>query len=326
MLPGAALALAAAAAAAGIHVIAPALSASLVAIVFGILATNLTSRRGGVPPRFSPGLDYAGRTLLRLGVVLLGLQLLLSDILALGWRTLAGLVLVVGGTFLGTVALGRRWRIDTDQTLLIAGGFSICGAAAVGGVESVLRRGSREKAAAAVALVVAFGTLMIVLMPLLVALVGLDPTAAGTWIGASVHEVAQVVAAGSMVSPDALRVAVVVKLARVLLLTPVLALLALRERRQDRSLEGQRPPLVPGFVVAFAAMVALRSLVTLPAPVLEVASQLQAWALTAAMFALGTNVHVAHLRSLGLRPVALAASATVLVTALGAATALLAGR
>ncbi|MFT4109460.1 MAG: putative sulfate exporter family transporter [Propionicimonas sp.] len=315
-------------AAIGVGQLVPGLSAMLVAILLGALVANVASLWGGLPAALEPGLAFASRRLLRLGVVLLGLQLVLGDIAALGWPIVLGVVAIVGGTMGGTLLVGRWLRVDASQALLIAGGFSICGAAAVAGVDGVLARRKDAETATAVALVVLFGTVMIAVMPTLAGLLGLNPRTAGIWTGASVHEVAQVVAAAGIIGPEALRVAVVVKLARVLMLAPVLGVVSWRQRaelaaapRTDRAL----PPLVPLFVAGFVAMVVVRSLGVLPDGVLDAAKAAETWLLAAAMFALGTSVHWRVLRRAGGRPVLLAGLATLIVTCIGAAVAALAG-
>ncbi|MGC3954483.1 MAG: putative sulfate exporter family transporter [Propionicimonas sp.] len=141
----------------------PTVSAMLVAILLGALLGNLIP--GGIPARLSPGLAVASRRLLRLGVVLLGLQLVLGDIAGLGWPVVVGVLVVVSGTYLVTLLIGRLLGIADTQTMLVASGFSICGAAAVAGMEGVLPRRKDEEVATAIALVVVFGTLMIAVMP-----------------------------------------------------------------------------------------------------------------------------------------------------------------
>jgi len=326
--PGLVLSIAGAGLAIGINQMLPGVSAMLVAILLGAALVNVAGLRGGIPVSLLPGLNVASRRLLRLGVVLLGLQLVLSDIAALGWPMVLGVVAIVGGTMGATLLMGRWMRVDPSQSLLIAGGFSICGAAAVAGVDGVLAKRKDTETATAVALVVIFGTVMIAVMPTLTRLLGLDAHTAGLWTGASVHEVAQVVAAAGIIGPEALKVAVVVKLARVLMLAPVLAVISWRQRAQiaasprtDRKL----PPLVPLFVAGFVAMVALRSLDVVPTPVLDSARISETWLLGAAMFALGTSVHWPVLKRAGGRPVLLAGLATLVVTALGGVVAALAG-
>ncbi len=216
-----ALGLAAVGVATSVRPRAPALGPLLLAILAGRAWRNLAP----VPERLTPGVAFAAKPVLRAGIVLLGLQLLLSDVLALGPGVIALVVGVVGVTFAATLAIGRALRLPWDLTALVASGFSICGAAAVAAADSVVRA-RREMAATAIGLVVLFGTLMIPLMPLLTGALGLDERTAGLWIGASTHEVAQVVAAGGLVGGAALSVAVTVKLARVVMLAPVMTALA----------------------------------------------------------------------------------------------------
>lgn len=217
-------------------------------------------------------------------------------------------------------------KVAPGQRLLIACGFSICGAAAVAAVDGVADV-DEEEVASSVALVVLFGTAMIPVIPLLSRLAGLSEHQAGLWAGGSIHEVAQVVAAGGLVSAGALATAVVVKLARVLMLAPVLTLLAIRRRRSHGGgrAGAHRPPLVPLFVVAFLACAVLRTTGRVPSWALSGAHVAQTALLTAAMFALGCGVHVASLRRLGGRPLALAFLSPVVVATIALAGALLAG-
>ena len=132
----------------------------------------------------------------------------------------------------------------------------------------------------------------------------------GGWV---IHEVAQVVAAGGAIGGGALAAAVVVKLARVSMLAPVMAVLSVRQRRLSAGADVKRPPLIPVFVLAFLACVVLRSTGVLPAAVLADAKLVQTALLTAAMFALGAGVHVATIRKVGARPFLLATVSTVWV-------------
>ena len=329
LAPGLLLALAVGAGVVVLSRVVPAVSPLLVAILLGALAANSVEAR----PTLAPGLAVASRRVLRIGVVLLGLQLSLHDITGLGGGVLVLVVVVVTGGVLGTLVIGRLLGVPPMQRLLVACGFSICGAAAVAAVEGVVEA-EEEDTAAAVAMVVAFGTVMIALVPALSAGLGLAPHAAGVLAGASIHEVAQVVAAGGVIGGGALAVAVVVKLARVLLLAPVLAVVSLQRRAAgtpESSAPGQpgaagrRPPLVPLFAVGFIAAVAVRSTAPLPQGVLHLAASAQVLALAAAMFALGCGVRVRTLRRLGARPLLLGALSTVLVGSIATAGALLVG-
>ena len=288
----------------------PGVSALIVAIVLGIALTNVVQ----LPDSVSPGITFAAKKLLRLGIVFLGLKLVISDIVSLGVPMLAVIVCIVVGGILGTVAIGRALKMRPAQVLLIACGFSICGAAAVAGVEGVTDS-DEEDVVTAVALVVIFGTLMIPVIPLLGPLFGMDAETNGLWAGGAIHEIAQVVAAGGVIGSGALAVAVIVKLARVLMLAPVVAALSVRQRRAGiaEAADGKRPPIVPLFIIGFLAMIVLRSLVDLPSAVVEGGDLMQTALLAAAMFGLGCGVKVRNLIGVGIRPFVLAVGSTVWV-------------
>ncbi len=294
-------------------------SGLVIAIVVGIVWRNSAPW----PQALAPGVAVAAKPVLRVGIVLLGLQLLIGDVRGLGVWVIVGVTAAVGLTFWATMAVGRRLGLSPNQRLLVASGFSICGAAAVAGTDAVTDSEERE-VATAVAMVVVFGTAMIPLMPALGALSGFTPEQTGLLIGLSTHEVAQVVAAGGIAGSGALAVAVTVKLARVLFLVPVLAGIAWSRRRGEAASgtavgaeQKKRPPLVPLFVLGFIACVALRSTGVLPEPALEAAHLLQTLALSTAMFALGLNVHVKALLEVGGRPVALSAVSTLVIVLIG---------
>ena len=229
LLPGLGIAAAATAIAWPISLLAPVLSPLLIAIVLGIVVGNVLPQ---LPQVVRPGLDFAAKPLLRLGIVALGAQVVLGDILELGWLVLVLAAVVVATGIISGMVLARPFKVDSNLALLIGCGFGICGAAAVAGVESTLKA-KKEDVAAAIGLVVLFGTLMIALIPALSAAFGLAPETAGMWGGASTHEVAQVVAIGGIIGPAALQVAVLVKLSRVIMLAPTVAVLSMTMRRSE---------------------------------------------------------------------------------------------
>ncbi|QQM53995.1 YeiH family protein [Rhodococcus pyridinivorans] len=292
----------------------PAVNPMLIAIVLGALVANLVP----VPAWIGPGVDFSTKRLLRLGIAVLGLQLVFHDILTLGWGVIALVVVIVAAGITGTMYLGRVLGLSWTQRVLISCGFSICGAAAVAAADGVVDA-KRKEVITSIALVVVFGTLMIPGIPLLVGVLGMDDLQSGILAGGSIHEVAQVVAAGGMIGGGTLAVATVVKLARVLMLAPVMAYLGVVRRRRSRETGvhedtvGRQPPLVPVFVIGFLAAVAVRSSGLLPDVVLEHAALVQSALLTTAMFGLGLGVRVGLLRSIGLRPFVLAASSTLWV-------------
>lgn len=271
------------------------LSGLVVAVVLGMALANL----GGDRPALAPGLQFASRQLLRAGVVLLGLRLSLGDVGDLGGPTLALVVVVVLVTFFGTQLLGRWMGVSETQSVLIGSGFAICGASAVAAVQESVR-GSREEVAGAIGLVTLCGSLSIFLLPAVASVVGLDGADFGVWVGASVHDVAQVVATASTGGSAALATATVVKLSRVVLLAAVLTWVGVRYRSADAA-EGtrRRRTLVPPFVLAFLGMVVLRSSGVLPAQVIDWGGTAESWLLASALVGLGSGVRVQDLRKLG---------------------------
>lgn len=317
--PGLALCAVASAASIALSSLVPAMSPLLISIILGALLVNSLQ----LPERVAPGTGFAAKTLLRAGIALLGFQLLLADIVDLGWVVILTVVAVVVIGIASTWYLGGLMGVGRAQRLLIACGFSICGAAAVAAAEDVADA-DEEETVTAIALVVVFGTLMIPVIPLLASAIGLSPTEAGVWAGASIHEVAQVVAAGGAIGGTALGVAVIVKLARVLLLAPVIVGIGIAQRRQGTTAPGEkRPPLVPLFIIAFMVCVVLRSSGIVPEFVTDSAQHVETVFLTAAMFALGTGVKFSSLREVGPKPVALAGVATVIVAGVALSGALL---
>ncbi|WP_098409115.1 YeiH family protein [Paramicrobacterium agarici] len=315
LLPGLALCAVAVGVALAVNRLIPAVSALLIAIVLGVMLRNLVP----LSTMFDAGLAFAAKKLLRVGVVLLGLQLVVGDVLGLGFGVVLLVIAIVVGGIAATMLIGKLMGISFTQRLLIACGFSICGAAAVAAVDGVVEPDDDEEVVTAIALVVLFGTLMIPLVPLAAGALGLTAHSAGLWAGGSIHEVAQVVAAGGIIGGGALGVAVVVKLARVLMLAPVMAVVSAVRRRQSAGSGGKRSPIMPLFVVGFIAMVALRSFGIVPAPIVDAASVVQNALLAAAMFALGAGVKIRSLVTVGPRPFALAACSTLVVSGIALA-------
>lgn len=277
------------------HRLVPAVGALTWAVLLGVLVANVNL----LPDASRPGLKIATKKLLRIGVVLLGFSLSLVSIIDLGAPVIGLVVVTLLLTLLATTWLGLRLGLGRPRSLLIATGFAICGASAVAAMEENAEADD-EDVAVAIAMITVCGTVAMIALPLLQAPLGLNDEQFGSWAGASVHEVGQVVAAASPAGTAAVGVAIVVKLTRVLLLAPVVAGVSLLRRREMRT-GGEAehglalPPLVPLFVIGFLACVAVRSTGLLPGPVLDVIGTTQTLALGAALFGMGTGVHLASL-------------------------------
>lgn len=283
-------------------------SALIVAILLGAVVRNA----GLLHPRAQPGVAFSARKLLRAGVVLLGLQLSVPVLLDLRPGDLVTVTATVLVTFAVTRWLGRRFGLSRDGSLLMATGFSICGAAAIAAVSSVTKADD-EDAATSVAMVTLYGTVAIAVFPALQPVLGFTDQQFGVWVGASIHEVGQVVAAAAVAGETALVIAVVAKLGRVVYLAPmVIAIGATRRRSGDAT---SAAPLLPLFVAGFIATATLRSLGVVPEVVVDVANVVTTVLLTAAMFGLGTGIDLRALARTGARSAALGAVATLVAAA-----------
>ena len=293
------------------------LSPLVVGIALGALIANVVT----LPDTLTPGIAFAARSLLRLGIVVLGLRLSLGDLAGLGADGLVVVAMVVTVTFFGTQWLARRLGVDPQLGLLVATGYSICGASAIAAVNGVVHA-DEEETAYAITLVTICGTLSIFVLPAIADVIGLAGADFGMWVGGAVHDVGQVVATASHGDAAAVEAATVVKLTRVVLLAPLVAMVALAARRRSTAslsaaaaepLDQRHPPLLPLFVIGFLAAIVVRSTGVLSDGTLDVAADVEKWLLTFALVGMGLHVRVARMRRLGARPLALGLVAWVLV-------------
>lgn len=275
-----------------------------VAIALGMLLGNLAP--GALAARVGPGAALAQRSLLRLGVGLYGLRLTLQQIGGVGARGLLIDCLVIACTLGLALWLGVRWlKLDRETALLVGTGSAICGAAAVMAAEPVVKA-PPHKVAVAVATVTVYGSLSILVYPLLFPHLGLDSAQFGTYIGSTVHEVAQVVAAGKAVSAATADQAMVVKLIRVAMLAPVLLLLA-RLMGRGKAEGAAKAPLLPWFIALFGAAAVINSLGLVGPRALHMLLGLDNALLAMAMAALGWGSHLRLLKQAGIKPLLLGA-------------------
>lgn len=307
-----------------VHLLVPVIPVMTIAVVLGVLSANIPGVNTHVAGHWKSGLNFAGKKLMRAGIVLLGLKLSIVDVLDLGWATFGVVIAIVLLAFGGTYLLGKAFRMPGDQPLLIATGFSICGASAIGAMSAV-RRSRQEDTVIPVALVTLCGTLAIAVLPLLMKPLGLGPLEFGQWAGASVHDVGQVVATAQTAGSAALGVAIIIKLTRVMALAPMVAIAGVITRRgQSRSGDGLKlPPIVPGFIVGFLALVVVRSVLPVPETILDVATVFQDILLAAALFGLGSAVRIRELLSSRGKTIVMALCAWLLIAGLGYAGVLL---
>jgi uncharacterized integral membrane protein (TIGR00698 family) len=268
-----------------------------------------------LPSTYGPGIKFAMKRILRLAVILLGLRLSLTDVVAVGP---GGLLLVTLGTistFYLTCWLGRWLGVPQRLVQLIAAGTAICGASAVVATNTVIHS-SEEDMTYAIAMITGFGTLAMVTYPLVGPLLQLSPQAFGLWCGASVHEVAQVIATAFQQGPVSGEVATIVKLSRVLLVVPILIGLGWQTQRLTPGEQRPRSLPIPWFVVFFLALVIINSLNWVAAPLKGGLLQINQLLLCMALVAMGLETKLAHLTHLGWKPLYLAGASWLFLSAI----------
>lgn len=286
-----------------------------VAILLGLAIGNTVYPR--MAPAAAAGLQLSKQQVLRAGIVLYGLRLTFQDIAQIGWAGVALDALVLTSTFAWACVLGHRWlKLDLRTTLLIGAGSSICGAAAVLATAPIVK-GRAQDVSVSIATVVVFGTVGTFLYPALFhwnaagQWLPVDAQHYGLYVGATVHEVAQVVAAGASVSPEATSTAVIAKMVRVMMLAPFLLLLSAyvaRRMKCSDSTDAQPAGItIPWFALGFVAMAGVNSLGVLPAAWIRLGTELDNLLLAMAMAALGLSTHWQSVRAAGAKPLVLAA-------------------
>jgi uncharacterized integral membrane protein (TIGR00698 family) len=268
--------------------------------------------------RCRPGVQFASKTVLRLGVAMLGFRITLQQIVALGWQPVALVIVLVTLTILASIWLARRMGFSGSFGLLTGGATAICGASAAAAISAALPPDPQKERNTLFTIigVSTLSTLAMIIYPVLIQLLRLDDVHYGMFIGATVHDVAQVVGAGYAISPEAGDTATVVKLMRVAMLLPVIVATTLLIRANGAG-EGERPPLLPWFLAVFLALVAANTLLPVPAFVQEAGGTASRWCLVTAIAALGIRTRFKDMLDIGWKPVVLMIVETLLIAALG---------
>lgn len=309
----------------------------LVCVVIALAATFLNEHYGGPQllyalliglafhfishnPQVKPGIEFCGRTVLRLGVALLGARITLPQVAQLGWATAVVLVLAVALTVLAGVLCARWLGRTREEGLLSGGAVAICGASAALAVSSVLPQNKETERFTLLVVVgvTVLSTVAMVIYPFVLQWLDLSLAQKGVFLGGTIHDVAQVVAAGMMLGPEAGDTATVVKLFRVMLLMPVVFLIALLYRNQaevrdSEEVKGASMPLVPGFLLGFVVLMLLASSGVLPQEVVSAATSASRSMLVVAIAAAGVKTSFEEILKLGWQPVALLVAETVFI-------------
>ena len=285
----------------------------LFALILG-MAMNFLSDGG----KCSPGIEFTARQVLRWGVALLGLRITVGQIAELGWHpvllVVASVVITISVSMLAARMLGFQGLFG----LLTGGATAICGASAALALAAALPAHPQKERATlfTVVGVSALSTMAMIAYPMLAHWLGLDARAAGVFLGATIHDVAQVVGAGYSMSKETGDVATFVKLMRVAMLLPVIVFAVMCTRARGKGAGGPRPPLLPWFAVAFAALVAVNSTGWIAPSLNALGGDVSRWCLVAAIAAIGMKTQLRDLATVGFKPVALMLAETAFLAIL----------
>lgn len=261
--------------------------------------------------RCAAGIQFASSTVLRLGVALLGLRLTIDHVVTLGWQTVVALFVAVSLTIAMALLLARLFKVDSSLGVLIGGATAICGASAALAISSVLPKNANleRDTTLTVVGVTTLSTMAMVVYPLITQWLGFDAVMAGKFIGATIHDVAQVVGAGYSLSPEAGDAATITKLMRVAFLMPVLVAISLvvRARMADPAGAGStvKTPLLPWFTVAFVVLMLINSTGWVSSTIQTGASDVSQAFLVLAIAGVGLKTSLQEVTQLGWRPVAM---------------------
>lgn len=278
----------------------------VLALVIGMGCHRLTAN-----PRFTSGIDFTAKRVLRFGVALLGARVTADEILSLGITPLIMVPVLVAATIVVGVFMARLLGRSLLLGVLTGGAVAVCGASAALAIAAVLPADADERDTLfTVIAVTALSTVAMVLYPIAFSLFGFSDATIGLLLGATIHDVAQVVGAGYAVSQEAGDVATFVKMLRVATLPVVVLVIAFAFRNRDNSAGKTRLP-VPGFAVAFAIILVVNSLGVIPRLVVDLMEKSSSWMLVAAIAALGIKTSLKAMGALGPRHMALVVGETV---------------
>ena len=285
----------------------------LFALLLG-LALNFLASDG----KCKAGIEFTARTVLRLGVALLGMRITLEQMADLGWKAVALVVILVVVTIGVSMVAAKALGFQRLFGMLTGGATAICGASAALALAAALPSHPQKERATLFTVigVSALSTLAMILYPMIANALGLSPQAAGVFLGATIHDVAQVVGAGYSMSPETGDTATVVKLMRVAMLVPVIVVAAMISRRQGTDTAGKRPPLLPWFAVGFLALACINSTGWVPLAVQGGVNELSRWCLVVSISALGMKTQLKELAAVGIKPILLMVGETVFLVAL----------
>lgn len=276
----------------------------LYALLLGMLAKPFADK---IPD----GVQFSAKTILRVGVALLGFRISYQEVLSLGASAALLVITGVTATIIFGIFAAKFFKLEKEFGILAGGATAICGASAAIAISSVLPEDKEKQRQTTFVIVAtaALSTLLMVAYPPILHILNATDLEAGLFIGATIHDVAQVVGAGYMVSPQTGDLATLTKLFRVALLVPVILVLASHYRTKNQ--EGKKQPWLPWFLVLFVVFAAISSTGLIPDIAIKYATTASQWCLCMAIAALGTKTSIREIKDMGTKPILLTLAVTL---------------
>lgn len=288
------------------------LNSLIIAILLGVLIGNLVK----LPAQTQPGLTFSSKNILRLAIILLGFKLSLTEIAQIGGKGLLIVLLTTTTTIFFTLWIGHKIKLNRNLSLLIGAGTGICGASAIAAVAPIVKA-EEEDTAFAIAIITIFGTISMLAFPFLFRFFHLPKLLYAVWVGSSIHEVAQVVAAGFAVDDVIGQFATVVKLSRVVLIIPVTLLIGFIEIRREKAKSETTELMIPWFVFGFFIMIIINSLNIVPAAITYKIVSVDTFLLTVAMAGMGLATNFQNIRQVGSKALYVGLISTLFIATCG---------
>ncbi len=286
------------------------LSTIIIAILLGMLVKNFL----GIKRKMRPGIKFCAKKVLRFAIILLGFKLSLKEVYQLGLEGIFLIGLIVVATMFFTIWMGKVMKLSKNLSLLVASGCSICGAAAIIAVSALNDKEQEEDVSFSIGIITIFGTLFMLLYPLAQNLIHLSTSAYAFWAGTSVHEVAQVVAAGFAVSDEAGIMSTLVKLTRVLYIIPITFVISILRTQKNSKKFDIKNIQIPWFVIFFTVVILINSIFNIPETVINTLNLVCTYLMTAAMAGLGLETSFANMQKVGIKPLYLGIIASVFIS------------
>lgn len=272
----------------------------LYAIVIGAFFNSIASKH-----YLKTGIKFSSNNILKIGVALLAVKITVVDVIDLGWQTAALILTGVAATLIIGMSLGRLLGLTKDNAIISAGSVAICGSSAALAIASVLPQNKKTESNTIVTViaVTALSTLAMVLYPFITKLMNFSDTQSGIFMGVTIHNVAQVVGAGYMISDTAGETATIVKLMRVACLVPIIIIISLMFNRGSQTKPDTKPiQLLPLFMVGFIIIIFVNSLGLIPTHLNQGLGELSRWCLVIAVAALGMKTSIHEIIQVGFKP------------------------